>query len=180
MSVLIETERLYIRELLPTDIEGMFEMDRDPEVHKFIGNKPLTSIEQSRDTIEFVRRQYVDFGIGRWAVLELGTNEFVGWTGWKFMKGPLNGHTDFYDFGYRLTRKFWGKGYATESARAALSYGFETLHFNNAYAMTDVNNAASRKILEKIGFKYIETFKWTLEPTWRKEGEPTTWFKYFK
>ena len=68
MSVYIETERLYIRELLTGDDEGMYEMDRDPDVHRYISQTPVRSIEETRDVIAFVRRQYEENGIGRWAI----------------------------------------------------------------------------------------------------------------
>ena len=177
-NVFIETERLIIRPLNMADDKGMFEMDSDPLVHKFLGNKPYEKIEQSRDTIAFVMQQYEDFGIGRWAVVEKATNDFVGWVGHKYMKGPVNGHTDYYDFGYRLARRFWGKGYATESGKASLDYGINTLGMKNIYGMTDMNNMASRHVLEKLGFRYIGNFNYDAEPNWRAPGELTTWYKY--
>jgi ribosomal-protein-alanine N-acetyltransferase len=70
MQVFLETDRLIIREILPSDEVGMFELDSDPEVHKYLGNKPITNLEQARLNIEFIRQQYKDNGIGRWAVIE--------------------------------------------------------------------------------------------------------------
>ncbi len=180
MDVLIETERLYIRPLILSDDIGMFEMDSDPEVHKYVGRKPVERIEQSREVILFIRAQYEQLGIGRWAVIEKGTDDFVGWLGHKLMKVPVNGHIDFIDFGYRITRKHWGKGYATEGGKAALQYGIETLGYKEIYAMTDIDNAASRRVLEKLGLKYIETFPYDAEPNWRYPGEPTTWYKWMQ
>jgi len=81
MDHFIETERLYIRELLPEDEEGMFEMDSDPEVHRFVGQRPIKTHEEAHNTINFIRKQYEDNGIGRWAVIEKETNGFIGWTG---------------------------------------------------------------------------------------------------
>jgi len=178
MSIYIESERLYIRELALSDDQGMFEMDSDPEVHKYLGNKPVETIEQTREVIEFVRQQYKEFGIGRWAVIEKGTDEFVGWTGFKLFTNKVNGHSGHYDFGYRLARRFWGKGYATESGRASLHYGIDTLKLKDIYGMTDVNNRGSRNVLEKLGFELIEIFKYDAEPNWRAEGELTTWYKW--
>jgi len=71
----IETRRLLIRELLPEDADGMFELESNPNVHLYLGNKPLQSIEESREAIRFIRKQYVDNGIGRWAVLEKSKNK---------------------------------------------------------------------------------------------------------
>ncbi len=177
MNVYIETERLIIRPLTLSDDVGMLEMNSDPEVHRYVGKKPVNSIEQSRDDIRFIMQQYKDYGIGRWAVVEKASGEFVGWTGFKFLKGPIHGHSDFIDFGYRLVKRHWGKGYATESGRVSLDYGIGTLNFKDIYAMTDVDNAASRRVLEKLGLEYIETFAYDAEPNWRTVGEPTTWYR---
>jgi len=180
MDVFIETDRLYIRELNLSDDKGMFEMDSDPLVHKYVGKNPVETIGQSRDVITFVMRQYTELGIGRWAVIEKGTNDFIGWAGFKLMKETVNGHQGHYDFGYRLTRKHWGKGYATESGKALLNYGIDTLKFKEIYGMTDVDNVASRNVLEKLGFKLIEIFKYDAEPNWRAVGELTTWYKWIQ
>jgi RimJ/RimL family protein N-acetyltransferase len=177
MSIYIETDRLYIRELEPRDEAGMFLMDSDPEVHRYLGNNPVKTPAEVGAVIEFVRRQYAEAGIGRWAVLEKDTGDFVGWTGFKLMRERVNGRQDFYDFGYRHTRKHWGKGYATEAARAALDYGIDRLGFTDVYAMTDIDNGASRHILEGLGFRLQEIFPYDAEPNWRAAGAPTTWYK---
>ncbi|MCY1487117.1 hypothetical protein D3C87_204390 [compost metagenome] len=65
MRTSIETERLLLRELLPTDDVGMFELDSNPQVHIYLGNKPVTSIEQVREAIANIRQQYLENGIGR-------------------------------------------------------------------------------------------------------------------
>jgi len=177
-EILLETERMLITEFSPAYDVGMFELDSDKEVHKFLGNKPFQTIEQSRDLIEFIQRQYVENGIGRWAILDKASNEFVGWTGFKLIKKIINHHSNYYDFGYRLKRKFWGKGYATESGNSALKYGIEMLGLKEIYAMTDANNLASRRVLEKIGMKYIETFNYDGELSGIAKGEPTAWYEY--
>lgn len=176
MSIHIETPRLIIRELLPEDDAAMYEMDSDPEVHKYLGNKPVTDMEEVRKVIAFVRQQYVDNGIGRWAVTLKDTGEFIGWTGYKLMTEAVNNHVGHYDFGYRHTRKYWRKGYAYEAAKASLDYGIDVLGFKDIYAMTDVNNEGSRHILEKLGFEFVEVFNYDGTPFWR-EGLPVTWYK---
>jgi ribosomal-protein-alanine N-acetyltransferase len=77
----IETERLILRELLPTDDKAMFILDSNPNVHKFLGNQPVISIEESRKYISSIREQYLDNGIGRFAVILKETDEFIGWAG---------------------------------------------------------------------------------------------------
>ncbi|NII81438.1 MULTISPECIES: GNAT family N-acetyltransferase [unclassified Pedobacter] len=109
MMIFAKTERLILRELIPTDAEGMFEMNSDPEVHLYLGNKPVKSIEQSIAEIEFIRKQYIENGIGRWAVIEKATGNFVGWSGLKLIKEITNNHVNYYDLGYRFSKRFWGK-----------------------------------------------------------------------
>src|SRR5690606_25147557 len=119
MEIFVETKRLILREILPTDIDGFFELDADPEVHRYLGNKPVKNKQQVVDVINFIRQQYLDNGIGRWAMIEKETNNFIGWAGLKLEKIKINNHINYYDLGYRLIRKHWGKGFATEGATAS-------------------------------------------------------------
>lgn len=107
MKIFAETDRFLLRELLPSDIDGMFELDSDPEVHKYLGNNPVNNRAQIIDTINFVRQQYIDYGIGRWAIIDKKTNAFMGWSGLKFVTELTNKHQNYYDPGYRLIRKYW-------------------------------------------------------------------------
>ncbi|MFM2048605.1 MAG: hypothetical protein RI955_1153, partial [Bacteroidota bacterium] len=129
-------------------------------VHKYLGNNPVKAIENIHDVIANVRQQYLDNGIGRWAMIEKSSGDFVGWSGLKFMRQTTNGKIDFHEVGYRLIQKHWGKGYATESAKAAVRYGFEEMKLTEIYGITNVENINSRKVLEKCGLKFIETFIW--------------------
>jgi RimJ/RimL family protein N-acetyltransferase len=158
VKVFAETERLILREILSSDIDGMFELDSDPEVHKYLGNKPIINKEQTAAIIDSVRQQYVDNGIGRFAIIDKKTNAFIGWTGLKLEMKLTNNHQNYYDLGYRLIRKYWGKGYATESAVASLDFAFNKLKLEKVYAAASVENVGSNKILRKIGMNFIETF----------------------
>ncbi|NOY47017.1 MAG: GNAT family N-acetyltransferase [Chlorobi bacterium] len=161
MKVYIETERLILREILPTDVEGMFELDSNTEVHKYLGRKPIQTKQQAADAIQFIRKQYRDHGIGRFATVEKSSREFIGWSGLKFNTGEkeiLNDKKDFYDIGYRFMPRYWGKGYATESSLAILDYGFKELNLELIVGAAEIENVASNKILQKIGLKYINDF----------------------
>jgi len=158
MEIFAETERLLLREILPTDEEGLFQLDSDPEVHRYLGNKPIRDKEQTKEVIQFIRQQYVDNGIGRWAIVDKVTNDFIGWAGLKFVNKLTNNHVNYYDLGYRLRKNYWGQGIATESAKAIVTYGFEKLKVKEMFAMADVENLKSNHILTKIGFKLVEAF----------------------
>jgi ribosomal-protein-alanine N-acetyltransferase len=158
--MIVETERLILREFLPSDDEGMFELDSNPEVHKYLGENPSRTIEDARKMIASIRHQYVENGIGRWAAIEKETGNFIGWSGLKFIKEYENNRIHYYDVGYRLMPKYWGKGYATEAAKAAIQYGFEQLNANEIIGSANVENTRSRRALEKCGLTFIEQFYW--------------------
>lgn len=169
MNIILETDRLYLREILPSDDEKMFEMDSDPEVYKFLGRKPIRDIDQSRKMIQNIIQQYKENGIGRWAIIEKGSNNFMGWTGFKLEKEELNGNSNYYDLRFRLLRKYWGKGIITEATKAAIEYAFEKLDIKELCSMTLVSNEKSQRVLDKLGFKLIEKFKY--------QGDDITWYK---
>jgi ribosomal-protein-alanine N-acetyltransferase len=169
MSVLVETERLLLRELLAEDALSMFTMDSDPEVHRYLGNKPLMSLRQSQEQITFIQRQYRENGIGRWAVIDKQTGDFVGWSGLKLITELLNQRTNFYELGYRFLRPYWGRGYATEAAQASVHYAFNTLGLTAIYSMADVQHQASHHVLLKLGFVCIGQFDF--------QGEAHNWYE---
>jgi [ribosomal protein S5]-alanine N-acetyltransferase len=172
MTIFLKTERLILRELLPSDEEKMFELDSDKDVHKYLGNQPFTKMEDSREIIYFIRKQYQDAGIGRWAVIDIVTNEFMGWAGLKLVKDLTNFHINYYDLGFRFIKRFWKQGYATECSEAIIAYGFSELKLNEIYAMADVNNSDSRHVLEKVGMIYKEDFDF--------RGDLHAWYKISK
>ncbi|MBL7704206.1 MAG: GNAT family N-acetyltransferase [Taibaiella sp.] len=172
MSIFITTERLILREITETDENDLFEMDSDPEVHLFIENNPVQSIDTIRSIIAMLKTQYRENGIARWAVVDKATNECIGWCGLKYFDQPLNNHRDFYELGYRFKKKHWGKGFATESSSAVLGYGFKHLAIDTVYAITDPKNLDSKKVLHKLGFEYRETFDY--------DGDLTDWFELEK
>lgn len=167
----IETERLIIREVRPDDADGMFALDSDPRVHRFLGNRPATTIEESRKTVHHVRRQYETFGIGRWAVEEKATGRFIGWTGFKWIDEPINGRRHYLDVGYRFVPESWGKGIATEAIVACMELAAEAPEMGDATlcGMVVAGNAASERILTKLGMRYTETFTF--------EGEQVRFFE---
>lgn len=165
----IETERLILREILPTDELGLFELDSNPKVHTYLGEKPVQNMEQIRTVIRNIRQQYIENGIGRIGIIDKNTNEFIGWTGLKFVREIINNHVDFYDLGYRLIEKYWGKGIATETTMATLKYAFEILNLEEIFGMCDSRNLGSANVLEKTGLQFIETFDYNrIEHKWYK------------
>jgi ribosomal-protein-alanine N-acetyltransferase len=157
----ILTERLLLRPLHLADAPGMFELDTDPAVHRYlggIGGPRLAIPTDSEATIRFIQAQYAAHGIGRWAVALRATGEFMGWAGLKLVTEPVNGQRDFYDLGYRFIPRYWSQGYGYEAARAWLRAGFDTLKVPRICAYADENNTSSRRILVKIGLQEGNAF----------------------
>lgn len=157
-TMILETERLILRKLEDEDFERMFLMDSDPEVMKYLGT-PVKTVEESKNIIKMIQKQYEENGVGRLAVIEKKSGLMIGWSGLKLLKQPINGHVDTLDLGYRFIPEFWGKGYAWEAAIASLKYGFNELNAETIYAYADAGNAGSNYILTKMGFENTGEFE---------------------
>lgn len=162
----LQTERLIIRDIEETDVEGIFALDSDPEVLRFIGTPVMRVLSEAEDVIAIIRAQCKENGIGRWAMEERASGAFIGWTGLKLEKDIRPFH--YYDLGYRLIRKYWGQGFATESARACLKHGFDVLNYPEICAGAEADHRASNHILQKIGMQQGESFTF--------EGKKCNWY----
>ncbi|MDG1433921.1 MAG: GNAT family N-acetyltransferase [Saprospiraceae bacterium] len=159
MKFHIQTDRLILREWRMEDAFGILKLNSNPDVIKYLHLEPMKTEEEALDNIKWVTDQYSKNKIGRWIMLKKSTNEFMGWTGLKLEDMEMNGNKYFYDVGYRILPKFWGKGYATESVIASVKYGFEEMKLNKINAAAHCKNIASCRVLQKVGFEELETFK---------------------
>ncbi|HUY91385.1 MAG TPA: GNAT family N-acetyltransferase [Pirellulales bacterium] len=161
MQFILETDRLWLRELSLDDAPAMFELDGNPEVVRYTGRAPLSSVEESRQRIaERMLADYARHGFGRWAMLlendplagpagkEPG-DALIGVAGLKWL--PELGEVDV---GYGLLPRYWGRGLATEAARATIDYGFRTLGLSRIIGLVDAPHAASIRVLEKCGLAF--------------------------
>ena len=159
MNLILESQRLIYRPFELSDAQALFEMDSNPNVHKYLWQKPTLDIDESIQIIEMLHKQYKENGIGRFATILKETGEFIGWTGIKFVNDHIeNGNTNFYDYGYRLNEKHWNKGYASEATKIWLDYAFNEMNINEMNAYTHSENGASNHILSKSGFQFIEDY----------------------
>ena len=161
MAFYIETKNLILREFKDTDIEGVFHLDSNKEVHKYLGNNPIRTKKEAEKIISFFHLQYKERGVGRFATIEKSSGRFIGWSGLKLNKDKkemLNGYSNFIGIGYRFIPEFWGKGYATEASLASIKYGFKELNYDIIYGAADLKNSASNKVLKKIGLQFINEF----------------------
>ncbi|MCA1594731.1 MAG: GNAT family N-acetyltransferase [Acidobacteria bacterium] len=150
MSIIVETERLVLRHWTPTDAAALFSFAGDQEVMRYIGDGlAWAGIERAHAWLERVGKSYRERGYGPWAVSEKTSGRIIGSCGFSFLPALSE-----VDFGYVFARDNWGRGFATEAARAALRYGFEQFGFVEVTANTVQENHASRRVLEKTGFEF--------------------------
>jgi RimJ/RimL family protein N-acetyltransferase len=157
MRVFLETERLLLRRFTESDVANLHDLDGDPEVMRFVnGGKPVSRDVIREETLPRFLRAYERFeGFGVWAAIERSTGKFVGWFEFYPRKDAV---PEEVELGYRLRRSAWGKGYATEGSRALIRKGFTELGVQRVVAETMAVNAASRRVMEKVGLKYVRTF----------------------
>lgn len=149
MKTLIETERLFLREISLDDAAEMFLLHADAVVQKYTGEPLVGSIEEMEETIQKRISYYKKYGYGRWATFLKEEMQFVGWAGLAYLP-----EFDEVDLGYRFLPKYWGMGIATEASQAILSYGFDKLKLKRIIAIAMKDNKASIKVMEKIGMEF--------------------------
>ena len=150
MHTIFETPRLILRRFSAEDAPLIFHLNSDPEVVKYVHERLLQTEEDAKDVIVNIILPQYERNLGRWAMHTKSDNEFIGWCGLKYLP-----ERNEIDLGYRIKKKSWGNGYATEAAIHTLAYGFNTLQLPLIVGKAHVENLASLKILEKIGMKFI-------------------------
>lgn len=150
--VILETERLILREWTLEDAPAAFAIYGDPEVMRYIGatGSPDANVEQTRAGLERAIARYPERpGFGFWAAVERTGGAIVGAGLLKHLDGGPE-----VEVGYHFARRVWGQGYATELARALVAYGFDRLELNRIVGVAYPANRASCRVLEKAGLTY--------------------------
>ncbi len=148
-QVILQTDRLYLREMTEDDAAHIFQLNSNPNVVRYVGEPTLSSEEEALHILHtHVFPQYKAYRVGRWAVILKETSAFIGWCGLKFLADEQE-----YDLGYRFMEEHWGNGYATEAARAVLEYGRKHLAGARIAGRAMVDNRASIHVLEKTGMR---------------------------
>lgn len=150
MTTIIETERLILRTWKKEDADPYFQINQNPKIIEFIRG-PIT-MEQVNDFISAVNRQSDKHGYTLWAVELKETGELMGFIGLNYIDWESH-FTPAVEVGWRLGSQFWGKGYATEGAKASLDYGFKQCGLKEIVSFTVPANIRSIRVMEKIGLK---------------------------
>lgn len=143
----LHTERLVMRGWRQSDLAPWAAMNADPEVRRYLG--PLLNFEQSCAWMLNFQDDLDRHGFGFWAVEVRTSGEFIGFTG----LGTVDDEMPFTgtELAWRLARPAWGHGYATEAARAALRYGFDTMGLPEIVAVSMAQNVRSQAVMRRIG-----------------------------
>lgn len=159
MSLFLETERLYLRPFIEQDAIHLFDLNNDKEVMRYTGDVPFDSIDEARN---FAVNYSTDpagqiqlHGMGRLAVIRKEDEAFLGWNG-------LKNHTQkgFVDIGYRFIKKYWGKGYATESGIEIVKHAFEHHKLDLLVAQVHELNYGSQIVAQKLSMTLDHRFLW--------------------
>lgn len=152
----LTTSRMTFRRFTPDDAVALYELDGDPEVMRYI-NHDRTPLAHIRNVLlPGITRRYDEFpGFGLWAAQDGRTGEFLGW-----FELAVQSREDLRrpELGYRLLRKAWGRGLATEGSAALIGRAFRDLDVDAVFAQTMAINTASRRVLEKVGMRHVRTF----------------------
>ncbi|HEV8053187.1 MAG TPA: GNAT family N-acetyltransferase [Parachlamydiaceae bacterium] len=147
---IIETNRLILRHWQQEDLEHFVAMNSDPHVMEHF--PALKSFDESLKEYHAIAEHFEKNGYGCWAVSEVNKAEFIGFIGLRYIDF-LAAFTPTVEVGWRLKYEYWGKGYATEGAKASLNYGFEILRLPEIISFTSTQNLRSRAVMERIGMQ---------------------------
>lgn len=148
---MIETERLIVRPIIEDDFETLCKLRSDEEVMKYMGGAEFSKREKFAERFRFYIEHQKEHGFGMNLVILKETDEIIGWAGLQHLDGGSE-----IEVGYGFDKPFWGRGYATEVARALMIYGFEKLNLNKIVAVAIPENKGSWHVMEKLGMKYIK------------------------
>jgi RimJ/RimL family protein N-acetyltransferase len=157
----LETARLVLRRWRDADVHPYATLCSDPEVMRWIGDGRIRTFDESRNAIERFERLWEQNGFGLFAVEEKISAQLIGFVGLSiptFLPEVLPA----VEIGWRLARHAWGKGLATEGARAALADGFRRPELERIISIHQIGNHASGRVMQKLGMRLERE---TVEPT---------------
>lgn len=147
---MFETERLFLLKFESGDAEAVYRMRSDADTMRFI--REPQNLEETISWLQLVSGRWETEKIGFCAVVEKSSQKLIGWCGlWRLKE------TGEMEVGYAINKNFWGSGYAAEAAAKFLEYGFNDLNLEEIVAVAQPENAASRRVMEKIGMLYDYT-----------------------
>jgi ribosomal-protein-alanine N-acetyltransferase len=172
---ILETRRLILRRLLPTDLDRLFELYSDPEIRRYFPEGTLT-YEETREELEWFLNGHPEHPeLGLWATIHKETDQFIGRCG--LLPWTIEGRFEV-EVAYLLAKEYWGQGLATEAALAIVDYGFEQLGLSRLICLIDPENQASQRVAGKIGMHFEKQIEDSFGPAFvyaiSSRGDETT------
>jgi RimJ/RimL family protein N-acetyltransferase len=149
-------ERVLLREWMPDDLAPFAELNADPRVMRYYPS-PLTRAQSDAFVLEQVVPEFAERGFGRWAVEVPGLAPFIGYVGLAVPAFEAD-FTPCIEIGWRLAFAYWGRGYATEAAQAALEFGFAEADLDEVVSFTVPENRRSVAVMSRLGMSYAGEF----------------------
>ncbi|NLB89737.1 MAG: GNAT family N-acetyltransferase [Clostridiales bacterium] len=143
----LETRRLYLRKARMADAKDIFAYSKNPEVARYVLWDAHRSIQDSRNYIRYLIRQYRQGKPGSYVIVEKATEQVIGTIGFMW----INPEFASAEVGYSLAQRCWNQGYMTEALEAVIRYGFEQLGLNRIEGQHDVRNQASGMVMRRAG-----------------------------
>jgi ribosomal-protein-alanine N-acetyltransferase len=160
----LTTARLELWPVTAADLDHLAGLYADPAVMRYVGpGVPLTR-DHAALRLRVMLAHWADHGFGLMLARDRAGGAVVGRCGLSYL-----GETGCVELGYMFTPLVWGHGYATEAGRALLEYGFGVLKLPRIVAIARLENAASRRVLEKLGLRYVKMTEW--------DGGPVVWYE---
>ena len=148
--IILETNRLILRQFHIRDGDALEHVFGDPEVMRY--GPGVQTQAWVNDWLRDCMENYRQWGFGPWAVVEKTVSVVIGYAG-LYHFSDIDGHPEI-EVGYRLMRSHWGRGFATEAVKAIRQYAFHVLCLPRLIALIDPQNTASIRVAEKIGMQY--------------------------
>ncbi len=157
----LHTERLHLFPFSDEHLDGLSAMNSDPEVMRYITGRAQTR-EETQWMIERVKERWERWGYSWWTLIERSSGEIVGAGCIQNLRrvGTEPDPECPLEIGWRLRRDRWGRGFASESARAMAEYAFTRLRAEVLYAVCDPDNFASARVMVKLGMRYRGLEDW--------------------
>ena len=147
----LRTRRLILRRWQESDLLPFTKINADPRVMEFMLG--TMTKEETRQSIEHIKKHFDAHGFGRWAVEIADTEKFIGFVGISIPSYTLP-FSPCVEVAWRICAEEWGKGYAPEAAKEAMRDGFERVGLQEIVSFTALTNLKSRRVMEKLGMRY--------------------------
>lgn len=145
----ITTQRLVLRPFTLHDLDTLFQITQEENIFRYFPTKEAWAMEKVENYINHQISHWDKFKYGHWAVTLLETGQLMGFNGLEFLSD-----TNETEVGYLFSKVFWGKGYATEATKSAVQFGIEHVRLKEIIGLTDPENIASQRVLEKSGLSF--------------------------